>query len=406
MGIIHNIINSIRIRKLDGRIKSISDRINQLHRFKSEQDKHLGRLKSEEIDASWYKVSKPASIYNVTVVFVPRQMEQTKTMADLVEKRRKDEEERQQRLKQDIIKSYDTIDDLLVSDFENVKPAEDLLYQIAATLDQIQDEALRAKFDEYKEKISSFKEVLQNREIERIERKAKEEAEREQRKKEQERLAQERAEKERQEREQRAKEYEERLAREAEERALEIARLTALVTRQKDNAQAYINHLNLHGVKCFYHFTEESNLQSIRKLGGLYSWYYCQQNDIEIPSPGGDSKSRELDSRQGLQNYVRLSFCRDHPMAYRLKQAGKVLRLLQIKIDVAAFIDTQFSNINAADNENQHGKDLEDLQRVNIWATQQTYVSKDSLIFKEHQAECMVETFIPSEYIININNPT
>ena len=61
---------------------------------------------------------------------------------------------------------------------------------------------------------------------------------------------------------------------------------------------------------------------------------------------------------------------------------------------------------NAAANNNRHGKTLEDLQRVNISATQRHFVSRDEDIFHEHQAECMVKTFIPIEYITNINSPS
>ena len=46
-----------------------------------------------------------------------------------------------------------------------------------------------------------------------------------------------------------------------------------------------------------------------------------------------------------------------------------------------------------------HGGTLADLQRINIPATQQNFVSRESDIFKQHQAEVMVKTFIPLEYI-------
>ena len=97
-------------------------------------------------------------------------------------------------------------------------------------------------------------------------------------------------------------------------------------------------------------------------------------------------------------------------MAYRKQQEGANLVLLKIKIEVATFKDTIFSNINAATQDksrNKFGPNLEDLQRVNFSATQRHYVSRnDGEIFHEHQAECMVKTFIPIEYIVNINTPS
>jgi hypothetical protein len=93
-------------------------------------------------------------------------------------------------------------------------------------------------------------------------------------------------------------------------------------------------------------------------------------------------------------------------MAYVVnKRTGGRLVLLKIKIDVATFLDTQFSDINAADNNVSHGASFADLRAVDIDATKQTYVSRQSPIFAAHQAECMVKTFVPIEYIENINNP-
>ena len=109
--------------------------------------------------------------------------------------------------------------------------------------------------------------------------------------------------------------------------------------------------------------------------------------------------------RYGLQDYVRLSFCNDHPMAYRLRQSGARLVLLKIKIDVAGFRETQFSDINATDSGHQHGGECEDLRRVDIRATKLSCVSKTDAEFKPHQAECMIKTFLPIEYIDNIDNP-
>ena len=77
----------------------------------------------------------------------------------------------------------------------------------------------------------------------------------------------------------------------------------------------------------------------------------------------------------------------------------------RIMLDLAAFKDTQFSNMNAAANAVKHGASFEDLERVNISAVKSTFVSKTDDIFHEHQAECMVKTFIPIEYITNIDHP-
>lgn len=144
------------------------------------------------------------------------------------------------------------------------------------------------------------------------------------------------------------------------------------------------------------------NIPSIKRHGGLYSWFYCHTHDIIIPCQGGDYDSQELDKKYGLEDYVRLSFCDDHPMAYRLKQSGSNIKILKIKADVALLKDVQFSDMNAADKRHTHGKTLGHLQMVDFDATKMHYLRSDNPNFKPHQAEVMVKTFIPLKYIVNI----
>lgn len=92
-------------------------------------------------------------------------------------------------------------------------------------------------------------------------------------------------------------------------------------------------------------------------------------------------------------------------MAFRLQEEGADLVLLKINTDVATLKDTLFSDINATDNNHHHGGKLDDLKRVDIQATKQTYVSKESPFFKKHQAEVLVKTHIPLDSIINLDNP-
>ena len=132
---------------------------------------------------------------------------------------------------------------------------------------------------------------------------------------------------------------------------------------------------------------------------------YCEEHDINIPKPGGDDTSRSLDCRYGLQNYVRLSFCSDLPMMYRLQQQGYNLVLLKVKIDVATFEDTLFSDMNATDNNHSCGGEVEDLLNVNFKATKKRYVSKADKDFKYHQAEVLIKKKIDLKYIINIDDP-
>lgn len=169
---------------------------------------------------------------------------------------------------------------------------------------------------------------------------------------------------------------------------------------RKINSEAFISYLSNNNIHYFFHFTDRRNLDSIKEKGGLYSWKYCIENNIDIPYPGGDNTSRSLDVKHGLSDYVRLSLCDDHPMQWRLEEEGADIVLLRVKIDVAGLEGTLFSDINATDNSHHHGGSLEDLKRIDIPATQENYVSRESPIFKKHQAEVLVKTFIPLEYII------
>ena len=62
--------------------------------------------------------------------------------------------------------------------------------------------------------------------------------------------------------------------------------------KAEDNRKRQIiNLLHSNDIHCFYHFTAEANLSSIKRNGGLYSWWSLKQKGINIPTPGGDSTS-------------------------------------------------------------------------------------------------------------------
>ena len=192
--------------------------------------------------------------------------------------------------------------------------------------------------------------------------------------------------------------------RERKEREEEEKRKAELA-KYKTDKNNIVKLLNNNSISCFYHFTAAENLDSIRKYGGLYSWWSLQQKKIKVPFLGGEGFGQELDMRYGLQDYVRLSFCDDHPMQFKHKQNGVSFVLLQIDTEVATWKDTLFSDINATDNGHHCGGTYDDLQKVNFSAVKKHYVSRDDEDFKPHQAEIMVKTFIPIKYIKNIDSP-
>ena len=156
-------------------------------------------------------------------------------------------------------------------------------------------------------------------------------------------------------------------------------------------------------ITCFYHFTSRKNIVSICQHGGLYSWHYLKAHQIDIPLQGGGELSQGLDRYKGVADYVHLSFCENHPMAYHLIQEGEDIVVLKISTDVALLDGTMFTDMNAVDSQCSCAAGLEGLQKVNIAATKEKYLSSDNPLFKYKQAEILVKTHIPLEYILNID---
>ena len=388
----------------DKDISNLSKRISELNAEKSKADVELESLKKKKIKLPSFEIKRLEAKKIEIKSFVSPKPRPIRTMKDLMQKRKEDEAEWKRQLKLQVAKNLDTVK-TFIND-EDPNSAEDLLFSTTSALQELNDDQLNNLYDELLSGINVLKEVLRQKEIERLEAEARRKAEDEERKREQDRLRKQREEEERLERERKAREYEERLAREEEARRLEIERLTSLVTRRKEDADRILQYLRMKGITRFYHFTDKQNLIRIKQLGGLYSWYYCEQNGIDIPNPGGDFASRRQDERHGLQDYVRLSFCDDHPMAYRKHKEGASLVLLYIDLEVATFKDTRFTDRNAASGSFACGVSYNDIIKLNISATQRNYVSRDEgEIFSQHQAECMIKTFIPLKYITNIDNP-
>jgi hypothetical protein len=111
-----------------------------------------------------------------------------------------------------------------------------------------------------------------------------------------------------------------------------------------------------------------------------------------------------LDKDKRLADYVRLSFCPSHPMAYRLEQEGEDIVVLEIATDVAVFAETKFSNMNAADSLSYCAKGYAGLKEVDIEATKQQYLTNTDPLFKYMQAEVLVKTHIPAKYILNLDD--
>lgn len=227
---------------------------------------------------------------------------------------------------------------------------------------------------------------------------------------ERERLEREKArQREEAERIERDRKYQEELKAKAEAQRKEMLRLESLSSTLKDDADDIEDFFNDNGVQYFYHFTEASNIPLIKQRKGLFSWSYLESHGMKIPCAGGNELSRGLDRDKGLEDFVRLSLCKSHPMAYRLyKQSNGQSKfvLLKIKIDVAFFESTLFSDINATDNNAKIGDNLSFIEKgFDFNAIRLDWCYGDTPEHKKRQAEVMVKTFLPAKYIVNLDNP-
>lgn len=381
------------------------NRIIDLIQETSVLEKKLAKVKEKTQQSPWDKFLYPETECEAKIeTYNPFLYKDSSSMKELLEKRVLEEKERIKKLESLVSALIEETDKLINK--EKVDDAERCLLRIAYNLKSIQVPALEQKYYALVSRHSALKEELKERKRQKEEedkRLLQEEKERREKEEKERQLLERLAE---EERIRKAREYEERLRKEERERNEEIERLGLLSQYRKDESDEILTYLRRNNVLYFFHFTDVRNIPSIKRNKGLYSWKYCEEHDIRVSHYGGDSFSRSCDMRQGLDDYVRLSFCDDHPMAFRLHSEGCDLVLLKIKIDVATFEGTLFSNKNAAATSHRHGGMFANLKDVNISATKQNYVSKSSPIFEDHQAECLIKTFLPIEYIVNIDHPS
>ena len=186
-----------------------------------------------------------------------------------------------------------------------------------------------------------------------------------------------------------------------------------LLLEKKTNWQEFSDFFRQKNITSLYHFTDRDNIDSIKRNKGLYSWDYCDKSNIQIPVSGGDQNSRIYDRRYGLQDYVRLSFVKDHPMKFVALRDNRINNavVLEISIETCYFVNTLFANMNAADSKHTNSKGFSNNDTLDFIKTKVhfdlfrcRYNDLIDMDRKYYQAEILVKTWIPIEYITNINN--
>ncbi|MDM1524279.1 DUF4433 domain-containing protein [Empedobacter sp. 225-1] len=186
-----------------------------------------------------------------------------------------------------------------------------------------------------------------------------------------------------------------------EEEDKEIEKLNRI---NKYDWKLFRKYLRDNGITKLYHFTDKSNLNSIKSNGGIFSWKYCDENNIIINKPGGNQLSRDLDSRKNLENYARLSFVKEHPMLFNAINDGRITNpiILEIDIEVIFLKETLFSNKNANSNNAKIGKDFVSLADINLKIINEDYKSLSESIKEYFQSEVLIKEKIDIKYITNL----
>lgn len=95
---------------------------------------------------------------------------------------------------------------------------------------------------------------------------------------------------------------------------------------------------NFERFDAIWHFTDGSNLETIKQYG-LLALAEAGRRGIEIPAPGGNDLSQELDKRKGLDKYIHLAFVDDHPMLYRAEQERRITAPIWFKIKSSIILE-------------------------------------------------------------------
>ena len=175
----------------------------------------------------------------------------------------------------------------------------------------------------------------------------------------------------------------------------------------KNNYDEFKKLIEQHHITTLYHFTDRENLESIIKNGGLYSWADCEQKGISISKPGGSLDSRNLDRRDNLQNFVRVSFVKEHPMMYVAMNDGRISNPVVLEIDpeVIYWQDSLYADRNATKNGALVGSSIDDFSQLHFNSFKaKKHFDLDADEQKFYQAEVLVKNHIPLQFIKNIGN--
>lgn len=159
--------------------------------------------------------------------------------------------------------------------------------------------------------------------------------------------------------------------------------------------------LDDNNINSLYHITDFRNVESINLHNHLFSWHFAERKKIIINNPGGNQLSRDLDSRYGVQNYVRLCFTTDLPMIHKALRDGRIKHPVVFEFDpkIIFFKDTKFCQINATDNNAIIGDTIEIFQNIRFDIIKKKGFVEDNNLRKFKQAEVLVLEKLSLDYL-------
>jgi hypothetical protein len=122
--------------------------------------------------------------------------------------------------------------------------------------------------------------------------------------------------------------------------------------------------LEQYNINSIWHFTDISNLESIKKYG-LLSLQLLTQKNIEVSCYGANSLSHNLDRVHGLDKYIHIAIIPDHPMQYVKKKSGEIPNPIWLEIDTSVLFENESLCCNQVANANEaECYNIEELDRV------------------------------------------
>ncbi|WP_434623070.1 DarT ssDNA thymidine ADP-ribosyltransferase family protein [Azospirillum sp. B2RO_4] len=156
--------------------------------------------------------------------------------------------------------------------------------------------------------------------------------------------------------------------------------------------------------RCLYHFTDASNLQTIKEKG-LLSKAQMRLQGWWPAATGGNALSHQLDEHRGISKYVSLCFTNNHPMKHIAYQQGRLPspRYLRISANVLriAGVKVAFGVANANDTKIMHLSDAIPHMDLDVIYSRTNWsdAAIQARLQKAEKMELLVPDIVPSALI-------